>query len=137
MSTAQIASLLLIGRILSMYLMVSVIRRQWILFKIPIDKDLVKFRKILLLLSSAIVIGNLIPILIDLIAIVYSNSQYIARPNAISVIYAVSNNLTAVLSAFFIWALYKLADRTAIIVEEDKVIALKVKKESSAKIKRG
>lgn len=115
-----IALCLLIARVISVVFIVAVLLRQWRLFKLPIDFSLVpgissmekrsvyRVRRILFTLSVIILLGNMIPILIDTITLFY-NPDRPTNVKTISVAYAFSNAITAMLSSIMIWALYKLA----------------------------
>lgn len=116
-----IALYLLLARIISVIFIVSVILKQVKLFGKKIDFSLVpslsklqqtsvyRIRRVLFILSVVILLGNLVPIVIDWITLFNDN---LGRPNAIktiSIAYAFSNATTAMFSAIMIWTLYKLA----------------------------
>jgi len=91
----------------------GVIRKQWALMKLPVENEIRHFRWVLFLLSVAILIGNIIPIFVDTLTILFNNPT--GRPpqvRPISVMYALSNALTALISAYLIHTLYKLAADT-------------------------
>lgn len=92
-----------------MYLLWLVIRRQWGLFKLHIDPELLRFRKILFTLTLGIFIGNFVPLAIDILSIVYT----IGRPHQIgpiTVLYTFSASAMSMLSSYLAWRLYGLAE---------------------------
>ncbi|MES2367796.1 MAG: hypothetical protein V4563_18105 [Pseudomonadota bacterium] len=100
--------------------MVAVLRQQHKLFAQPITlhddryevediRKIKNFRIRLFSLSLVILLGNTIPILIDGLTLISSNT---GRPNhvhTISILYALSNALTAIISAYLISTLYRIA----------------------------
>lgn len=120
-SLQLIAFFLLVARVISVIFIVTVLRLQWRLFKTEIDFRLVpnitklqkenvyRVRKVLFALSCVILLGNMIPIVIDLITLFNNNLGRPANIRPISIAYAFSNALTAMFSAIMIWTLYKLA----------------------------
>ena len=91
-----------------MALMSVVIRKQWALFKLPIDHSILRFRRTLFFLTLAIFIGNIIPAVIDLLTLF----DLTTRPLTVqlpSVLYSFDNSITALLSSYLIWRLYRLA----------------------------
>lgn len=109
MNIKTIAFLMLIGHAVSLVFITIVIRKQRALLKLPIDKELRIFRKILFALSCFILIGNVIPIAIDILTF-FVNTGRPSTVKPISVAYALSNSFTAAISAALIWTLYKLAE---------------------------
>lgn len=129
MDIKTIAAILLLGHIISASFMVLVVKRQLALSKLPIDPELLPFRKTLSRLSLAILIGNFIPIAIDILTIVTTDSLHREEtPSVAGVIYAFSNAVTAVISAYLIWTLYKQAAKTVLIVDQATEVALHKKK---------
>lgn len=125
-SIQVIAGFLLVARIISVVFIAIILKLQWGLFKREIDFRLVPnltklekrkvylARKVLFGLAVIIFCGNFIPIIIDTITIFGNELSRPAQLKAISVLYAGSNALTAMFSAIFIWALYKIAGLTTI-----------------------
>lgn len=119
-----IAGFLLIARLVSVIFIGIILKLQWGLFKREIDfrlvPNLTKYerrkvylaRKVLFALAVIIFCGNFIPIIIDTITLLGNDLSRPANLKAISVLYAGSNALTAMFSAIFIWALYKVAGLT-------------------------
>lgn len=117
---------LLIARIISVIFIVIILRLQWRLFGTKIDFSLVPnlsnferkrvylARKVLFALALIVFLGNMIPIVIDTLTIISDNAVG-RNPEVptISIMYACSNALTAMFSAIFIYALYKIAGLTS------------------------
>lgn len=103
------AAILLVMGLASMAFIVVVIRRQLQLFKIPItDTSVRHFRYVLFALALTIIITNLIPVSIDALSLFVN----LGRPKEVrmlSVVYAMSVHINALLSSYFIWRLYRLA----------------------------
>lgn len=97
-----ISLLLLIGRLVGIYLMLRVLMIQLSLRK---RKDHVSnLRAVLMSLGIVIMLGNVIPVIIDVMGI-FGKGSY-----GLLVAYAFSNNLTAVLAAFMILKIYKVGN---------------------------
>ena len=109
MSIQALALLLLIGRAISITFIVLVIIKQWRLMRLPIDKEVVIFRRVFFVLSLIILAGNIIPIIIDVLTLFIETGRP-ANLRPISVSYALSNSFTAAVSAALIWSLYRLAE---------------------------
>jgi hypothetical protein len=120
-SIQTLAIILIFAHIGSDSFMAVVLKRQYRLFSRAItnddnlyrDDDIKKiknFRFRLFLLSSVIFAGNTIPIIIDGITIFGHNSLH-RNPHVplISLAYAVSNAVTALVSAYLISTLYHIA----------------------------
>lgn len=109
MDIKQLALLMLAGHMVSVIFMLLVIKTQWGLFKKIIEEDLKPFRNRLYTLSVLILIGNLIPIAIDLLTLFFP----LPRPlsvSPVSVFYALSNAyLAAAAPAIAIWTIYRMA----------------------------
>ncbi len=111
-SIILLASILLVFHVVSTILIALVIKRQWKLFRVPIPKEyssdassIRKFRKLLFFLSIAILIGNIIPIVIDVLTLFIETGRP-ANLRIISIFYSVSNATTALISATLVWLLY-------------------------------
>lgn len=111
LSIKELAIMLFIGHIGSVVFILSVIRRQLALLRLPIDATMKNFRHVLLVLSMAIFVGNIIPIAIDGLTLFVSTGRP-AHVRLASIAYAVSNAVIELLSAFLIWKLYQLAADT-------------------------
>jgi hypothetical protein len=104
-----LAAILLAAHLGSGFYIGNVLRKQFQLLRLPIDAQLKSFRLVLLLLSITIFVGNFIPILVDAPTAL---GQTLGRPEhvkIISILYAVSNALTQLISAYMIHTLYRLA----------------------------
>lgn len=100
------AAILLSIRVVSMSLILFVLKKQWELFRLPIEKKAIGFRKTLFLSALVIFLGNIIPAIIDILTI---HGSIVGRPsevNTISVIYSFDNALVALLSSLFMWLIY-------------------------------
>lgn len=118
---ATLAWILVVCHSGSVLFMSFVLRRQFKLFAHDVTyndarfesidiKRIKRFRLGLFLLSCVVLAGNVIPIAIDLLTIFGGNS--VNRPSqvhTISIMYAVSNALTALISAYLISTLYRIA----------------------------
>ena len=124
----------------SVVYMINVIRKQWALMKLPPDvsvlidptseqiEEVKYFRRVLFVLSLVILIGNLIPIFVDLATIIFNNPT--GRPDhvkIISLMYALSNALTELISAYLINLLYRLS----LVAESDTIKASKKRKKGT------
>lgn len=118
-SIETLALILMIAHSASAVFMARVLLRQWGLFKIRYDdlgieqnliRDIKGFRITLFVLSCIVFAGNIIPIVIDGITLFGGNSLH-RNPTVplISLMYAVSNALTALISAYLIYTLYRIA----------------------------
>lgn len=86
----------------------TVLKKQVTLLRLPIDSYLKHFRIILFVLSLAIFIGNIIPIVIDGLTL-FIDLGRAASVRPIGIAYAISNAVTAFVSAYLIHMLYRLA----------------------------
>jgi hypothetical protein len=110
LSIKELAALLLIGHFSSMLFIIRVLYRQFRLFKIRTTVELNHFRKVLFTLSIVIMIGNVIPISIDILTL-FINLGRPTHIRLISVLYALSNAVVEFASAYLVWKLYQLAAR--------------------------
>lgn len=120
----SISAVLFVLHLIASGFMLSVIRKQLGLFKKYIDPELRSFRLVLFLLSTSIFIGNFIPLTIDFINAVGKSPDEVPFGR---VLYITTNAIVAVISAGLIWSMYRMAAKTAVIVEDDKAEALKKK----------
>ena len=84
----EIAIGLFILRLITVFYIVRVIRRQIELFRLHIDTGLVRFRKTMLTLSIVFLLGNIMPIIIDFY---YGFVDPVRKTDILLVLYAVSN----------------------------------------------
>jgi hypothetical protein len=120
----SISAVLFILHLVASGFMFSVIRKQLGLFKKYIDPELRGFRLTLFLLSVSIFMGNLVPLTIDLLNALGDSPDEVPFGR---ILYISTNAIVAVISAGLIWSMYRMAAKTAVIVEEDKAEALKKK----------
>lgn len=127
-----LAAILMVGHLASDAFMAMVLKRQWGLFKVRYDelgvgealtRDIKRFRVTLFILSCIVFAGNTIPIIIDGITLFGDNALH-RNPHVplISLLYAVSNALTALISAYLIYTLYRIAkgsDDQNALIEKD------------------
>ena len=116
LSIKVLAVILIIMHIFSDVYIGIVLKKQWSLLRLKIDRELRSFRMVLFFLSVAIFAGNIIPIVIDTLTIFYHTNRPAHVP-PISVAYAVSTGLVALVSALLIWFLYRLAANTKEITD--------------------
>lgn len=96
-----LALFLLFGRLGTVFFMLSVLRIQ---YKLKGIKDAVSpLRKTMLWLSTTILLGNAVPIIIDTLGIFGKGSF------GLLIAYVISNNITALLAAIMVWQVYRLA----------------------------
>lgn len=106
-----LAILLLFGQFISVGFIVMVLWKQWKLLKLPVEppsKELNNFRKLLFSLSAIILAGNVIPITTNVLTL-FVETQRPAHVHFVSILYGVSVSVTAAVSAFTIWLLYRTA----------------------------
>ena len=109
MDIKTLASILITLHLISGVFIVLVLKTQWGLFKTQIAKPLRTYRKVLFALSLVIFIGNLNPILIDAQTLLSNTTQRPTHLKPISISYATSNALTALISSVLIYILYRMA----------------------------
>ena len=103
------AAILLATRVVSMFLMGAVIRRQLQLFKLYIDKEIRHYRIILFVLAIAIFAGNVIPAGIDLLTITGDLVRSSKVVNGVSLVYTGAWATTSLLSSILIFWLYRMS----------------------------
>lgn len=113
MTTNQKISLaLLIGRAIVLYYMVRVVSKQYRVLKTKNYPELNQLRIRNLVFSAIILLGNIIPIIIDVMGIFGKGSFNLLLA------YVFSNNITAIMSAYILWYNIRLAERIKIIDTE-------------------
>jgi hypothetical protein len=110
MNIQLLALLLLIGRLLSDFFIILVLKRQWAIRKIPTHPRLVNIRRVLSLLAVLVFLGNLYPLFLDAWTLFYPGVRSTPTVNPVGVFYSLDNNLTFLFASMLIWMLYKLAD---------------------------
>lgn len=119
MDIQTLASILVTLHIVSGIFIGMVLKRQWGLFKHAIEDGLSAYRKVFFTLSLIIFLGNLNPIVIDVKTILTGPGGRPAHVSAISISYAVSNALVAVISSFLVYMLYRMASDWADKLDKD------------------
>lgn len=110
MDIQLLASLLLLGRLISEGFIIAVLRKQWKIRKSPIHPKLRGLRKVLTLLAVLVFIGNLYPLGLDLVTLFNAGVRTNDTVNLVGTIYSLDNNLTFMFASILIWTLYKLSD---------------------------
>lgn len=110
MNIQLLALILLIGRLISEFFIVMVLRKQWQLRKTRTHPRLLTIRKVLTLLAALVFLGNIFPLLLDAYTLFYPGIRTSPMVNPIGVLYSLDNSLTAMLASILIWTLYKLSD---------------------------
>ena len=110
------AIILLLIRVASMTFIFFVLKRQYGLFKLPIKnaerldvKALKHFRAVLFFLALAVFLGNIVPAVIDVLAILEVDTGRVSMVGTTSFVYTLSASLTSLISSYLIWQLYRLA----------------------------
>lgn len=110
MTANQYISLaLLVGRLITLYIMCFVVQRQYRNLKAQSYPELTQLRRNLLIASGIMIVGQILPITIDVLGLFEIGSF------ALLVAYVVSNNITALLSAFILWYNLELTQRIKLI----------------------
>lgn len=124
MEIKTLAWCLLAGQLGSAIFMGVVIHRQIGLFGLLIQADIVWFRRVLFVLALVIFLGNMIPLVVDILTVMDLVKRSASHINTVGLYYTASNTLVAFFSSVLIWLLYRLAARTVLIVEQAKEDAL-------------
>lgn len=127
MEIKTLALILLIGRVVSVFFTVLILRRQVGLFKIPLRSEVERARWLYFGLGSAAFAFNIIPIAIDILTLTSDVTRNSNTVNPIGVLYALNACLASITLAIFIWLLYRQAARLVILVDQDKYDALQKK----------
>lgn len=109
MDIKTIALTLLILRLIAVYFMSLVLKRQLGLLRDNYSPELRGTRIILFVLAMVIFVGNFVPILIDTLTIFGSVAR--SQPLTIGITYAYSNALTAAVAGITFWLLYRSIER--------------------------
>ena len=110
----KISLVLLLGRILTVYLMSLVIRKQSRFLKARSHPELYQLRRRLLLGSIVVLAGNVVPIVIDTMG-VFNKGSF-----GLLLAYVFSNNLTAIISAYLLWSTIRLSEKLKVANEVSK-----------------
>lgn len=120
MNIQVLASLLLIGRLVSDVFIVMVIRKQWKIRKTRTHPRLMAIRRVLTLLAILVFVGNIYPLLLDAYTLYNSSVRTSQSVNLVGVAYSLDNNLTFMFATILIWTLYRLSD---VVIEVAELIA--------------
>ena len=108
MEAKILAGLLLTGRLVTLWYLSRVLKTQVRLLRMPVDDPNVwDFRRTLHYMTIVVALGNLVPIVIDVVTILGPS-----RPFWLGVLYAISNVVTALFTAILIHKMYRLASQT-------------------------
>lgn len=107
MDIKLLALILLTERLVAVGFSLATLVMQWPLFKIKDQPELVSIRRILFFLVSVITLGQIIPIIVDSMALFINTGT----PNPLGVAYAFSNATTADVAAIALWITYRIAER--------------------------
>lgn len=121
-----LAAILLLGRLVALYFIVSVIKRQYKLFRAK--DDIGTLRKVMFGLSLAMLGMQLIPIIVDVVGIIAPNLKASAVPRPLGIAYTFSNMIFSIVASIMLWLIYEVIDRENILLsrknaqlEDDKV----------------
>lgn len=123
MDIQLLAFILLMGRLISEGFIIAVIRKQWKIRKAPIHPKLRGLRKVLTLLAVLVFIGNIYPLLLDIVTLFDAGIRTSQTVNLVGTIYSLDNNLTFMFASILIWTLYKLSD---VVIEVAELVSGKV-----------
>lgn len=112
-----LALILLIARLVSVCYLNKTLRTQKRLLRLRIDNDddgeIKRFRLILHRMTLVVFYGQIIPIALDIQAVLFPDR----RVFWLGVLYAISNAFTALTAAVLIWRIYQLAEHPAKVTE--------------------
>lgn len=93
-----------------MFYILRVVREQRRLFKYKIENKTIRhFRYVLFYISLVIIVMGLIPIAINLYALLIDPAGRPARVSSISLVYSLGVHIQSLLLSYLLWQLYKLA----------------------------
>lgn len=111
----KIALALLIGRVIVLFLLSKVARKQWIALRSQEYPELRRLRIALLVGTVIIIAGNIMPVVIDVLG-VFGKGSF-----GLLLAYVFSNNITAILTAYVMLYNLKLSEETEIVLREQQV----------------
>lgn len=123
MDIQLLASILLVGRLISEGFIIAVIRKQWKVRKTPIHPRLKALRKVLTLLAVLVFLGNIYPLFLDAYTLFYPGVRTTDTVNLAGVFYSLDNSFTFMLASILIWTLYKLSD---VVIEVAELVTGKI-----------
>jgi hypothetical protein len=109
MDAKTLAVYLLIGRILSLIVIGIVLRKQVEIFRGRPDPELRQGRIVMMFFAMVLLLGNFIPVVID-IAVIHGDVTR-ANPSPAGIAYAFSSNLVSLFSSCALLALYIIAEK--------------------------
>lgn len=109
MDTKTLATILLVGHIIAVVVILMVLHRQMKIIRSRPDPELHAGRMVLLFLALGALIGNFVPITIDILVLVGEVQRN--NPQPVGILYATSNVFTLVWEAIAILALYLVAEK--------------------------
>lgn len=130
MDIIPLASILLVGRLISEAFITNVLWRQWKIRKTKTHPRLQQMRKVLALLAILVFVGNLYPMGLDLVTLFDPSIRTSQHVNLQGVLYTLDNNFTFMFASILIWVLYKLSD---IVIEVAELIGAKPLRSSNDK----
>jgi type III secretory pathway component EscT len=102
---ANIALVLLVIRVVSIYFISRVISRQWKLFRYDDSDGLNSTRKVMFALSHGLLLGSILPIMVDVYFGIIHRVDSTDSP--ILTLYAISNAVTSLIASIILWAVYR------------------------------
>lgn len=124
-----LALVFLIGRLIAVSYLISVLRTQIALLRLPIEPEIWDFRKTLHYMTIVLALSNVLPIILDAYS-VFKVDDLLAgdRPAALSLAYTTSNVITAIIASLLVHKLYELARNTEEVTDlERKHLQKKIK----------
>lgn len=119
---------LLLLRIVAVIFMTLVLRRQYKLFKEPVEPEAVHVRLVLFIFAVVIMVGQIVPIMIDLATILADVKR--TTPNALGVAYGYSNATTAAISSILFWLIYRFIAQQNVRLAKKEKQNVELKKEN-------
>lgn len=104
-----IADILLIERLVALYFIISVVKRQRRLMHV-VD-DVGTLRKVMYGLSLSMLGMQFVPILIDIVGIIEPSLKTPTIPRPLGVAYALSNATFSIIASVMLWLIYEVIDR--------------------------
>lgn len=115
--TVQIAALILLGlRLIAVGFIISVLAKQFRLFKLTIENELASFRLAMFSFTVVFLFGSLIPIAVDLFYGVIAVGAKWSWP---LILYAASNAISALVVSILFWRIYDIV--TDSLEEEQRI----------------
>jgi hypothetical protein len=106
MDVKNLALILLLLRIVAIFLLGLVINRQIELIRRNNPDYVQSTRKLMLSFSLALLVGNLIPFVVDILTLAVDIPRSSATVNVVGVVYSLSNAVTSVVYSLLLTILY-------------------------------